>query len=86
MAFHGFDLEVEVTDSNYLAHLVSGVEFGTTAFDVWLEREPALPVQFEAHETWHAQALERRLDGLIESLLTNELIELRPGKRPALLK
>jgi hypothetical protein len=34
---HHFDLEVQVTDAKYLAHLRSGLEFGTTAFEAWSE-------------------------------------------------
>lgn len=34
---HHFDLEVQVTDPKYLAHLRSGLEFGTTAFEAWSE-------------------------------------------------
>lgn len=34
---HHFDLEVQLTDAKYLAHLRSGLEFGTTAFEAWSE-------------------------------------------------
>lgn len=34
---HHFDLEVQVTDAKYLAHLRPGLEFGTTAFEAWSE-------------------------------------------------
>lgn len=34
---HRFDLRVRVTDPKYLAHLATGHEFGTTAFDAWIE-------------------------------------------------
>ncbi|AGC43819.1 hypothetical protein MYSTI_02503 [Myxococcus stipitatus DSM 14675] len=40
---HGFDLQVEVTDAKYLAHLVEGHLFPTTAFDVWSEPKAAPP-------------------------------------------
>lgn len=39
---HNFTLEVVVTDPRWLAHLEAGVEFGTTAYDVWDDhRKPA---------------------------------------------
>lgn len=34
---HNYDLEVEVTDAKYLAHLIEGHLFGTAAFDAWVE-------------------------------------------------
>lgn len=40
---HGFDLDVEVTDPKYLAHLLEGHLFATTAFDVWDESRPLPP-------------------------------------------
>ncbi len=36
---HHYDLEVEVCDAKYLAHLVEGVEFGTTSWDTWNESD-----------------------------------------------
>ncbi|QSQ17070.1 pentapeptide repeat-containing protein [Myxococcus landrumensis] len=44
---HGFDLQVEVTDAKYLAHLAEGHLFPTTAFDVWNESKPLPPKEKE---------------------------------------
>ncbi|WP_338867800.1 pentapeptide repeat-containing protein [Myxococcus stipitatus] len=41
---HGFDLQVEVTDTKYLAHLLEGHLFSTAAFDIWDESRPLPPV------------------------------------------
>ena len=40
---HNYDLEVEVTDARYVAHLVEGHLFATTAFDAWDEDNPVAP-------------------------------------------
>jgi hypothetical protein len=85
---HTFELDVEVTKASYVAHLVVGVEFDTTAFDAWVES----PAELARAET--AAAAERslelvtrqRFDAFIDALLAKRWIELEPGQRAALVK
>ncbi|GAC1414105.1 MAG: hypothetical protein NVSMB53_12040 [Gemmatimonadaceae bacterium] len=85
---HSFELEVEVTDPKYVAHLVVGIEFGTTAYDAWIEStdEGADTPEPDRREQEIEEAIRRQFDALMGALLAKGLIELKAGKRAALIK